>query len=99
METNQNVLDARQEYVDAINSAIDAIINLEDYTELSNPLRGALSKLNSMRHYAESKIEVGDRVYDAFNKQSGIIKEEHVLNYLLENDTMIGKKFCFAIGI
>lgn len=98
METNKNVIAAQEKHVAAINSAIDALINLEDFTPLPNALCLALSKLNSMRNYAESDIESGDKVYDTFNKKYQTIKEVGVLNYFFENGASVGIKFCFPVA-
>jgi len=95
----QNIINAKEAHIDAINNAIDAIINLEDFCILSNPLISALSKLNSMRHCAETEINVGERVYDSFNKIEVIVSEIHTLNYFLENGESVGRKYCFPVAI
>lgn len=100
MEDNKNVLAAREKHIAALNAIIDAIINLEDFTPIPVELSNALSKVNSMRNQAEEDIEPGDKIWDSFNKEFGIVQSVGILNYFFENGKLsVGKKYCFKIAI
>lgn len=90
---------AKENYINALYGCIDAIINLEDFIPIPNQLKDALSKVNSLKHYAELELEPGDKVWDNHNNEYGIIKSIGDLNIFFEGDKMsVGKKFCIQTG-
>ena len=90
--------EAKEAHVDAINAAIDALINLEDFTPLPAALSNALSKLNSMRNTAEAPVDAGTEVWDTVNKEYGIVKTVGALNYFFEDEVrVVGIKYCFPV--
>lgn len=98
MESHFLDVAAKENYINALDAVIDAIINLEDFIPIPNALSAALSKVNSLKHYGELEIEIGDKVYDNVNKDFGVIQSIGTLNYFFEGEKMsVGKRFCIQL--
>lgn len=100
-QAEKSIITVREQHIEKINKAIDALIDLEDYYPLPEKISAALYELNGMRNVAEEEIEAGDKIWDTKNKEFGRVDSVGVLNFIftMRKPTAgsIGKKFCFKV--